>query len=444
MKPFSILAAVVLVLSFPLTLQADEYLGVAFQPYIGAWTGTAPNASVPLYDSYSQSDVSSMVSTLSGQFKFLATYSAGYAGYYSPTKPYNQVDSTWRVGSAAASVNQAAGKKVVDVAQGIFQQNTAALMTAEIEGAFSIAANANQTFAGTVTKLIFTNEYVTDAATTSEVTAMVNQYKSRAKSANLTVGVRSNTFGQITNPKSPYLSEMQALVRACDFIMCNLYPSKQESAADAVADVEAQFNAIRAAAKKLNPNIVVMIGETGWPSQGISFNNTVNTVPNEEAYFKAIREFATKNAIQVYFIEGIDEPWKSNQNSTDKKSFQGPNGGEGHYGLYTATKTADGYTLTPKFDLSQDGADPKLKVSKKKIRTSSRVVKIPYQLLDASKRDTRLAHKILKEKKGFKRLKPSGRIRLPREAGRYKIRLVAHTTYGKRAAAKVTVVRRIR
>lgn len=331
------------------TLPADNFTGVGFGPYIGAWKGTAPSASVPPFNSYSQANVRSMLSTVETRFKRVATYSAGYASYYSASTPWNQVDSNWRVGSAAASINKAAGKKELDVAQGIFQQSSDALFTAEINGAFKIAANANSTFPGTVTKLIFTNEYVTNAATTRQVTNLIAANQKRARTAKLQVGVRSNTFGQLTDPSSPYLSEMRALVKECDFIMCNIYPSKQESAAEAVQEVAATFKSIRAAALKVKPDLVVMIGETGWPSQGISFNQTVNNIANARAYFNAIRNWATNQRVVVYYFEAIDEAWKSNQNSADKSSFQGPNGAEGHYGLWTASQSGTGYSLTKKF-----------------------------------------------------------------------------------------------
>ena len=68
-------------------------------------------------------------------------------------------------------------------------------MDAEANGAISIAKAANAVYAGTVTRLIFTNEFVTDATTTNEVYDLINQpqgatpsYKDQAHSLGLRGG----------------------------------------------------------------------------------------------------------------------------------------------------------------------------------------------------------------------------------------------------------------
>lgn len=58
-----------------------------------------------------------------------------------------------------------------------------------------------------------------------------------------------------------------------------------------------------------------MIGETGWPSAGISFNNSVNNAANAQAYFEAIKQWAVQRAVMTYYFEAIDETWKSNRNA---------------------------------------------------------------------------------------------------------------------------------
>jgi hypothetical protein len=272
----------------------SSYLGAAFQPYVGQWTGSAPNASTPFFNSYGtgNSSVANQIALVAPQFPSLSTYSAGYAGYYTPQTPYNQVDSNWMVAGAAAAYNQSKNALKVTVSQGIFQQlvpNTTnfnmPLMNAEVNGAFSIAKAAHGVYAGTVTRLIFTNEFVHDATTTQEVDNLITQaqggnpsYKDQAHSLGLEVGVRSETFGQLTNPNSPYLAQLQQLVKDVDFIMLNLYPSNEATLTpqQGAAEVESQYNSIKAAARALNPNIDVIISETGWPSQGVSFNDIIN------------------------------------------------------------------------------------------------------------------------------------------------------------------------
>ena len=91
----------------------SEFLGVAFSPYIGNWTGQAPNASVPLWDSYSQADIIRMLEVVATEFNQISTYSIGYAGYYPPTTPWNKLDSNCLVAGAAAQLNQRTGKLTI-------------------------------------------------------------------------------------------------------------------------------------------------------------------------------------------------------------------------------------------------------------------------------------------------------------------------------------------
>lgn len=330
-----------------------SYIGVGFEPYVKQWTPGATPPATPPWNSYEtgNASVGNQVNLVAPHFGFVSTYSTGYAGYYPSGTPWNKVDSNWMVASEAAKYNKANNGLKLTVNQGIYQQTDAAgnivadRMNIEIQNAFSIAADANATYSGTVKKLVFTNEYVTNAATTNAVNQLITANKAAANAKGMKVGVRSQTFGQLTNPNSPYLAEMQALIKNVDFIMLNIYPSDAtKGIPTAIAELDAQYTAIKNAAVALNPKIEVMIGETGWPSQGLSFNDTSgasSTVANEKAYFDAVKAWATNKKVETSFFEAIDEPWKSNQNpGPDTPVWQGPNGAEGHFGIWTYT-TAD-------------------------------------------------------------------------------------------------------
>jgi exo-beta-1,3-glucanase (GH17 family) len=137
--------------------------------------------------------------------------------------------------------------------------------------------------------------------------------------------------------------------------MCNLYPSQpseQQGIAASIDDVASQYAAIKAAAVALNPSIEILIGETGWPSQGVSFNDpggTLNTIANAQAYFNAIRQWANANQVEVMYFEAIDEPWKSNQNNTNPSDPQGFMGAEGHYGVWSYTTDNDSGSFVAKW-----------------------------------------------------------------------------------------------
>jgi len=149
--------------------------------------------------------------------------------------------------------------------------------------------------------------------------------------------VRSHTFGEIANSRSAFYSELKNLIKNCDFIQCNLYPGdRTPNPTEGVQQVDRAFKQILAAVASINPQCEVMIGETGWPSQGYSFNKTNNTVANLLAYYEALNNWAKKNRVVTYLFEAIDEPWKSAQDgkSPPSEPWKGPKGAEGHYGLW--------------------------------------------------------------------------------------------------------------
>ena len=105
-----------------------------------------------------------MLEVIATEFDRISTYSMGYAGYYPPTTPWNQLDSNCLVAGAASQLNQQRGKVAIQVAQGIYQHENPTHQQVEIEAAFSAAKAANSVYPNTVTSLVFTNEYLVNAA----------------------------------------------------------------------------------------------------------------------------------------------------------------------------------------------------------------------------------------------------------------------------------------
>lgn len=363
-----------------------NYLGAAFQPYVKQWTGQPPNASVPLFNSYAsgKASVTNQVNLIGPSFPTLATYGSGYNTYYPVNQPVDMLDSNCLIAGAAASYNQAhatAGNPVLTVSQGIqaLPQDgnlNNVYQTTEINDAFTEAQNANALFAGTVNRLIFTNEYITNAPTTNDVDGLIKTYIGQAHQMGLTVGVRSNAFGLLTNPNPTdpaFKAAMQQLVKDVDFIMLNLYPTNEytQTIQQAASDVESQYANIKSAALALNSKLDVIISETGWPKEGIGFNDFAqengetcylsqdNTVANAQAYYNAIKSWANQQQVQTLWFEAIDEPWKSNQKQPPgdactvpngpsgqmitnfQNPWQGPMGGEGYYGVWTYNSSGD-------------------------------------------------------------------------------------------------------
>jgi len=96
--------------------------------------------------------------------------------------------------------------------------------------------------------------------------------------------------------------------------MCNLYPPKNSNNPDAaVKAVSDGYFSARDGFWKVNPNIEVMIGETGWASEGETFFNppNLNTVQLQTKFWNAMKAWANSNKVKVQMFEAFDEPWKA-------------------------------------------------------------------------------------------------------------------------------------
>jgi exo-beta-1,3-glucanase (GH17 family) len=223
---------------------------------------------------------------------------------------------------AAAQLNRESNRIAVSVNQGIHQIGDGNQQNKEIANAFAAAADANSIYGGTVTGITFTNEYVTDPGKGATVLNMIRNNKNRG----FRVGTRIHTCGEIHNPNSALKNVISDIVRDSHFIYCNLYPSADVVNGGIPRAVEAVGNAffgIRAAFKKINPNIEVAIGETGWPSQGKSFNNSPNSVSNLVSFWTQMGQWAAANQVKVQIFEAFDEPWKSDVNNGDPNASNG-------------------------------------------------------------------------------------------------------------------------
>lgn len=60
----------------------------------------------------------------------------------------------------------------------------------------------------------------------------------------------------------------------------------------------------------------IIISETGWPSKGDRVEEAVPSDVNAMNYFVASQEWATKNAIELFYFSSFDESWKVKQEGT--------------------------------------------------------------------------------------------------------------------------------
>jgi exo-beta-1,3-glucanase (GH17 family) len=343
----------------------NPYVGVAFQPYVKQWSSTKINDKfqVPLWNSYRSGDASVMkqLKIVAQNFDSVATYSSGWF-YWNPEPPLDNLNSNVLVATDAAKINKAANALKLTVSQGIFQQDSAANWDSEIETAIKVTKMANEIYPGTVNRLIFSNEYLDSAARINQVMTLIT--KNRSQVPGVQVGVRINNLGDLQNGNAEVKAALTKLVENVNFVMTNIYPSAEsvkEGTAAAVKNVASHYISQKELALAVNPKVQVIIGETGWPSEGVSFNDLSgahSSVANEEAYYKAFTKWADDNKVPSYYFEAIDEPWKSNKNigpdtpgHPDVPPWLRSNGAEGHFGLYTYNSNTDTGQIVAKFPL---------------------------------------------------------------------------------------------
>ncbi|KAJ6644297.1 hypothetical protein Bhyg_09264 [Pseudolycoriella hygida] len=289
--------------------QNINYFGVAFSPYV-----RSDNAA---WSSYTVEDLKKMLRILLTKHNAVATYSMGVDGW-TLSKPWDQANSNCIIARAASQINKERQSVVLSVAQGIFQSDNPAIQAAEINNAFLAAQEANQIWRGTVWGLVFTNEYV-NQQNGQKVLDMIRSNKNRANSMGLRVGTRIQICGEIWN--GPNQQILIQIAQASDYIMCNLYPAHNSDNADrAVKGISDAYYSARDGFWRHNPKLEVMIGETGWASEGQTFFNPprLNTIQNLNNFWNAMRNWASSNRVKVYMFEGFDEPFKG---PSGEKSF---------------------------------------------------------------------------------------------------------------------------
>lgn len=127
----------------------------------------------------------------------------------------------------------------------------------------------------------------------------INQVKQAVPNIQITT---ADTYGQ--------LLAHPAVMNACDVIMPNIYPYwEQVSVNNSVYNLNIHYQEVlvRAAGK------TVIIGETGWPSEGSIYGEAIPSPENARYYFMNFVSWAKAGNVPYMYFEAIDEPWKTNE-----------------------------------------------------------------------------------------------------------------------------------
>lgn len=133
--------------------------------------------------------------------------------------------------------------------------------------------------------------------------------------------------------------ESRAMAAEVDFIVTHLYAQwNGQQLRDVVSWTEQNYNAIR----KLHPDRVLMIGESGWATrynagangpgqQGSLIKGVVSDAAQAE-YLRAMNEWVQRTRTVLFHFEAFDENWKGGG------AQSGPAEVEKHWGLFDAQR----------------------------------------------------------------------------------------------------------
>jgi len=100
------------------------------------------------------------------------------------------------------------------------------------------------------------------------------------------------------------------VINACDVILMNSFPYWQGVT---IEESLSTFTKSIAVTKQRTGYKPFVVGETGWPTKGPNFGNSVASVENSQKYWKAAACHLKKEGIPRYWFSGFDEPKKNGE-----------------------------------------------------------------------------------------------------------------------------------
>jgi glucan 1,3-beta-glucosidase len=126
-----------------------------------------------------------------------------------------------------------------------------------------------------------------------------------------------------------WLKAPAVLKDSVDFVTIHVLPYWEDQPLPAEAGVS-HLEDIVARVRTAFPGKPIMVGETGWPSEGRWRENAAPSRVNEARYLREFLVYAKSADVDYNFIEAFDQPWKRWQEGT----------AGGFWGLYNEDRTA--------------------------------------------------------------------------------------------------------
>jgi len=104
------------------------------------------------------------------------------------------------------------------------------------------------------------------------------------------------------------------LIKEVDFVTIHILPYWEDEpiAVDqAPAHIERIYKNMRKLVDSIAPGKAILIGESGWPSQGRQRGGSLPSVVNEAKYIRSLIKVAANNGFDVNIVEATNQGWKS-------------------------------------------------------------------------------------------------------------------------------------
>jgi exo-beta-1,3-glucanase (GH17 family) len=176
---------------------------------------------------------------------------------------------------------------------------------------------------GLVDMVVVGNEELyAGASTVEELINDVNYVRQRLDDANcndipIAIAEPHNTLFHMSALCSCSVTHWRLpdLIAAVDVVMVHIYPFHEGIHIDAaLQDLALTYECVAEAVHAIDPDTEVIIGETGWASDGLSKGDAEPSLVNLARYFSRVSEWAASNGVPVFYFEAFDEKWKENPN----------------------------------------------------------------------------------------------------------------------------------
>ncbi|MEQ1740760.1 MAG: exo-beta-1,3-glucanase [Methyloglobulus sp.] len=104
------------------------------------------------------------------------------------------------------------------------------------------------------------------------------------------------------------------LIKEVDFITIHILPYWEDEpipVEKAPAHIERIYKQVQKEAETISPGKPILIGESGWPSEGRQRGWAIPSVVNEAAFTRGLLKVAADNQFDVNIVEAFNQSWKS-------------------------------------------------------------------------------------------------------------------------------------